>query len=136
MISLLISKLHRVCAFWKRFDYSSRGPRAFGSKKNKLFSIAGNFIFHLDISQWWHKPNNRSSLSNSRPWQDTKIGLFVNVCTKYLKCSLKLWTLEGYGNWTSMNVEAIIHLKWITEFKFFRFALHPTERLIRHCKYS
>ena len=31
---------------------------------------------------------------------------------------------------------AIIHFKWITEITFIRLALHSTERLIRHCKYS
>ena len=51
MISLLILKLHRICGFWKKCNYFSGGPHVLGSKKNTLFSIAGNFIFHLDISQ-------------------------------------------------------------------------------------
>ena len=51
VISLLILKLHRICGFWKKCNYFSGGPHVLGSKKNTLFSIAGNFIFHLDISQ-------------------------------------------------------------------------------------
>ena len=50
VISLSILKMHRICAFWKKLNYFSEGPYVLGSKKNTLFSIAGNFIFHLDIS--------------------------------------------------------------------------------------
>ena len=50
VISLSILKMHRICAFWKKLNYFSEGPHVLGSKKNKSFSIAGNFIFHLDIS--------------------------------------------------------------------------------------
>ena len=51
VISLSILKMHRICAFWKKLNYFSEGPYVLGSKKNTLFSIAGNTIFHLDISQ-------------------------------------------------------------------------------------
>ena len=44
VISLLILKLHRICAFWKKLNYFSECPYVLGSKKNTLFSIAGNFM--------------------------------------------------------------------------------------------
>ena len=67
VISLSILKLHRICAFWNKFNKFKWRPARVGIKEEQIIQHSREFHFPSGYFVKWQIPNIWKALSNSRP---------------------------------------------------------------------